>query len=163
MNRNGEARRLPRAEKHSTSSPAAALHWRAITFAPPWNPAACRLWWHRRCSCERHQPASRHRPASAMLPLRQRTIHPQIDGRSVIVLLFSYAIRKLNNKGGGGVDNCSPYGMVCSECNDSLIAPRWSAYVSKHEVRHFWSCENYGHEIEMMVNPRMNAASKLSL
>jgi hypothetical protein len=34
--------------------------------------------------------------------------------------------------------------------------------VSKHEVRHFWSCESCGHEIEMMVNPRMNAASKLS-
>jgi transcription elongation factor Elf1 len=61
-----------------------------------------------------------------------------------------------------GFDNYSPYGMVCSECNDSLIAPKWSAYVSKHEVRHFWSCENCGHEIEMMVNPRMNAASKLS-
>jgi hypothetical protein len=69
------------------------------------HPAACRSWWHRCCRCERHQPASRHRPAAAMLPLRQRTIHPQIDGRSVIVLLFSYAIRKLNNKGGGHGDH----------------------------------------------------------
>ena len=60
-----------------------------------------------------------------------------------------------------GNDNCLPYGMACTECNDLLVAPRWSAYVSKHEVRHIWSCENCGHEVEMMVNPRINAASKL--
>jgi hypothetical protein len=55
-----------------------------------------------------------------------------------------------------GIDNCSPYRMACTECNDLLVAPRWSAYVSKHEVRHFWSCENCGHEIEVTVNPRIN-------
>jgi transcription elongation factor Elf1 len=60
-----------------------------------------------------------------------------------------------------GNDDCSPYGMACTECSDLLVAPRWSAYVSKHEVRHFWSCENCGHEVEMKVNPRINAASKL--
>ena len=32
------------------------------------HPAACRSWWHQRCRCERHQPASRQRPAAAMLP-----------------------------------------------------------------------------------------------
>jgi hypothetical protein len=41
-------------------------------------------------------------------------------------------------------------------------SPKWSTYLSKHEVRHFWSCENCGREIEMMVNPRINAALKLS-
>jgi transcription elongation factor Elf1 len=61
-----------------------------------------------------------------------------------------------------GIDICSPYGMACTECNDLLVAPKWSAYVSKHEVRHFWSCENCGHEIEMAGNPRINATSKLS-
>jgi transcription elongation factor Elf1 len=61
-----------------------------------------------------------------------------------------------------GIDICSPYGMACTECNDLLVAPKWSAYVSKHEVRHFWSCESCGHEIEMTVNPRINAALKLS-
>ena len=61
-----------------------------------------------------------------------------------------------------GIDNYSPYGMACTECNDLVVAPRWSAYVSKREVRHFWSCENCGHEIEMTVNPRINAAPKLS-
>jgi hypothetical protein len=35
------------------------------------------------------------------------------------------------------------------------------AYVSKHAVRHIWSCENCDHDIEMTVNPRINAASKL--
>jgi transcription elongation factor Elf1 len=61
-----------------------------------------------------------------------------------------------------GMDNRARPGMACSECNDLLVAPKSSAYVSKHEVRHFWSCENCGHEIEMTVNPRINAASKLS-
>jgi RNase P subunit RPR2 len=42
--------------------------------------------------------------------------------------------------------------MACSECNDLLVAPKESAYVSNHEVRHVWSCENCGHEIEMAVN-----------
>ena len=57
---------------------------------------------------------------------------------------------------------CSPYGMACTECNHPLIAPKWSGYVSKHEVHHFWSCDNCGHEIELAVNPRIDAASKPS-
>jgi transcription elongation factor Elf1 len=60
------------------------------------------------------------------------------------------------------IDNCSLYGMACTEGNDLLVAPTWSAYVSKCEVRHFWSCENCGHKIEMTVNPHIKAASKLS-
>jgi uncharacterized protein with PIN domain len=55
-----------------------------------------------------------------------------------------------------GIVDCSPYGMACTECNKLVIAPEWSEYVGKHEVRHFWSCENCGHEIEMLVNPRIN-------
>ena len=61
-----------------------------------------------------------------------------------------------------GNDDCSPYGMACTECSDLLVAPRWSAYVSKHEVRHFWSCDNCGHEIEIAVNLRIDAASQPS-
>ncbi len=61
-----------------------------------------------------------------------------------------------------GVDNRSPHGMACAECNDPLIAPTWSAYVSHHEVRHVWSCENCGREIQMAVNPRIAAASEPS-
>ena len=59
-----------------------------------------------------------------------------------------------------GIDNYSPYGMPCTECSDLLVAPRWSAYVSKYEVRHFWSCENCGYEIEVTVN-RVLSPSKL--
>jgi hypothetical protein len=51
-----------------------------------------------------------------------------------------------------GMDNGARSGMACSECNDLLIAPKSSAYVSNHEVRHVWSCENCGHEIEMAVS-----------
>jgi hypothetical protein len=60
------------------------------------------------------------------------------------------------------IDNYSPYGMVCTECNDLQVAPKWSAFVSKHAVRHFWSCENCGHEVDMTVNPHAHAAWKVS-
>jgi RNase P subunit RPR2 len=59
-------------------------------------------------------------------------------------------------------DNCARSGMACSECNDLLVAPKWSAYVSNHEVRHVWSCENCGHEIEMAVNLRFDTTSAQS-
>ena len=58
-----------------------------------------------------------------------------------------------------GIDICSPYGMACTECHDLLVAPKWSAYVSKRAVRHFWSCENCGHEIGMAVNLRFDITS----
>src|SRR5262245_58527858 len=61
-----------------------------------------------------------------------------------------------------GIVVCSSYGMTCTECNKLVIAPRSSAHVTNHEVRHFWSCENCGHEIEMTVNPRLHAASNLA-
>jgi len=61
-----------------------------------------------------------------------------------------------------GMDNRARPGMACSECNDLLVAPMWSAYVSNHEVRHVWSCENCGHEIEMAVNLRLYTTSRQS-
>jgi len=48
--------------------------------------------------------------------------------------------------------DCSSYGMACTVCNEIVIAPTWSEYVSKHEVRHFWFCENCGHDIETVIN-----------
>jgi RNase P subunit RPR2 len=54
-----------------------------------------------------------------------------------------------------GMDNCACPGMACSECNDLLIAPTSSAYVSSYEIHHVWFCENCGHEIEMAVNLRV--------
>jgi RNase P subunit RPR2 len=59
-----------------------------------------------------------------------------------------------------GIVVCSPYGMTCTECNELVIAPRSSAHVSNHEVRHFWSCENCGHEIEVRVNLRIDAVCR---
>ena len=61
-----------------------------------------------------------------------------------------------------GIVNCSPYGMVCTECNELLIAPESSAHVSKREVRHFWRCDNCGHAIELAVSLRFDGASKPS-
>ena len=61
-----------------------------------------------------------------------------------------------------GMDNRARPGMACSECNDLLVAPKWSAYVSNHEVRHVWSCENCGHEIEMADNLRFDITSAQS-
>jgi uncharacterized protein with PIN domain len=98
------------------------------------------------------------------LVLRQRTIHPQVDDRSVIMLLSPHAIRTQIIRevvmATTGIVVC--YGMACTECNDLLVAPTWSAYVSKHEVRHIWSCESCGRQIEMAVNPRISGTTTLS-
>jgi hypothetical protein len=61
-----------------------------------------------------------------------------------------------------GIVVCSSYGMACTECHEILIAPKSSMHVSSHEVRHFWSCDNCGHEIESAVNLRMDGASEPS-
>jgi transcription elongation factor Elf1 len=82
------------------------------------------------------------------------------------MLLSLNAIKKLNNRevvmATAGIVVCSPYGMTCTECNELVIAPKSSAHVSNHEVRHFWSCDNCGHEIDMSVNLRIDAASGLN-
>jgi transcription elongation factor Elf1 len=59
-----------------------------------------------------------------------------------------------------GIVNRSPYGLVCGECNELVIAPEWSHYVDNRQVHHFWACENCGHEIEITVNLRTIAISK---
>jgi hypothetical protein len=59
-----------------------------------------------------------------------------------------------------GIVNCSPYGMACTECDELVIAPELSEYLGSREVRHFWSCENCGHKLEMMVDLRISATSK---
>ena len=82
------------------------------------------------------------------------------------MLLCPYAIKNQTIRevvmATAGIVVCSPYGMTCTECNELVIAPSWSAHVNKHEVRHFWSCDNCGHEIEMSVNLRIYAASELN-
>jgi hypothetical protein len=40
----------------------------------------------------------------------------------------------------------SPYGITCSRCNDSLIAPDGSQYLGERHVSHSWSCESCGYK-----------------
>jgi RNase P subunit RPR2 len=54
------------------------------------------------------------------------------------------------------------FGTVCSQCHSTVIAPQRSAYVSKHRVRHVWSCDACGHEFEVSVNLRANDTLKTS-
>jgi hypothetical protein len=54
---------------------------------------------------------------------------------------------------------CSPYGIACTQRNELVIAPNWSRYLGKCEVRHVWSCEDCGHEIEMSVTLQIDATS----
>jgi RNase P subunit RPR2 len=61
-----------------------------------------------------------------------------------------------------GMDNRARYGMACTECNNLLVAPKWSAYVSDHEVYHVWSCENCGREMEMAVDLCIDATSEFA-
>jgi hypothetical protein len=54
-------------------------------------------------------------------------------------------------------DFCWRYGTACTQCNDTVIAPTWSKYVSGDRVRHSWSCENCGHQFETSVDLRIDA------
>ena len=56
--------------------------------------------------------------------------------------------------------NHSPYGIACVCCDDRLIAPNWSEYVSEHHVRHAWSCDSCGHQFETSDHLRFNAKTK---
>jgi ribosomal protein L37AE/L43A len=40
---------------------------------------------------------------------------------------------------------------VCPKCRDMQFAPAASEFVSKSQVRHFWSCEACGHEFVTSV------------
>ena len=57
-------------------------------------------------------------------------------------------------------NNYFSYGIACAECNHRLIAPNWSEYVSEHHIRHFWSCESFGHQFETSEHVRFEATSK---
>ena len=57
-------------------------------------------------------------------------------------------------------DNYSPYGIACVRCNDQLIAPNWSEFVSEFHVRHFWSCESCGRQFETLDDVRGSVSTK---
>jgi transcription elongation factor Elf1 len=51
-------------------------------------------------------------------------------------------------------DDSSPYGMTCPQCNDLMIAPSRSVYVSRNSALHCWSCDTCGHDAEIrLVQP----------
>jgi len=52
--------------------------------------------------------------------------------------------------------------LACPECSDLQLAPAASEFVSKGQVRHFWSCEACGHEFTTSVKlPFVRGAPKL--
>jgi DNA-directed RNA polymerase subunit M/transcription elongation factor TFIIS len=46
-------------------------------------------------------------------------------------------------------DDSSPYGMTCPQCNDLMIAPSRSVYVSRNSALHCWSCDTCGHDADL--------------
>ncbi len=40
---------------------------------------------------------------------------------------------------------------TCPQCNEWLLAPDWSEYLSDRCVRHTWSCEACGYQFETAV------------
>jgi primosomal protein N' len=52
------------------------------------------------------------------------------------------------------------YGIACIRCNERLIAPKWSEYVSEHHVRHSWFCESCGHQLETLTAVRGSTSTK---
>jgi hypothetical protein len=62
--------------------------------------------------------------------------------------------------GGISTKNYSPYGIACVQCDDTLIAPNWSEYVSEHHVRHSWSCDSCGYRFETSDHLRFTRTTK---
>jgi uncharacterized protein with PIN domain len=58
-------------------------------------------------------------------------------------------------------DSYLSYGIACIRCNDRLIAPNCSEYVSELHVRHFWFCDNCEHQFETSDHLRFGARSKV--
>jgi predicted RNA-binding Zn-ribbon protein involved in translation (DUF1610 family) len=41
--------------------------------------------------------------------------------------------------------------LFCPQCKDLIIAATQSQHVSTNEIRHWWTCENCGHEFRTTV------------
>ena len=53
----------------------------------------------------------------------------------------------------------SGFGIACASCGDSVIAPSWSQFVCREQVRHFWVCESCGQHFDTTVEPGRKAAA----
>ena len=58
------------------------------------------------------------------------------------------------------ISNQSPYGTVCRRCNDRLIAPNGSTYVSERHICHFWICDSCGQHFETSDQLEFHASSE---
>jgi hypothetical protein len=55
----------------------------------------------------------------------------------------------------------APYGLTCTRCKDTLIAPHRSQYVSECHVQHSWCCDRCCHQFETLdetIPPTSSAA-----
>jgi hypothetical protein len=106
-----------------------------------------------RCSCRRWRLSPNRRssePAGA--PSSSQVTYPQgSDTRHTAFDLPPYRTSKTMEIIMAVVrcDDYSPYGMTCPQCNDLMIAPRSSAYVSCNSALHCWSCDTCGHDAEI--------------
>lgn len=39
----------------------------------------------------------------------------------------------------------------CAQCGKMLMAPEWSEYISRRQVRHLWMCTACGYDFETLV------------
>ena len=58
------------------------------------------------------------------------------------------------------ISNQSPYGTVCRRCNDRLIAPNGSTYVSERHICHFWISDSCGQHFETSDQLEFHASSE---
>jgi len=61
---------------------------------------------------------------------------------------------------GTAAKNYSLYGVACIRCDDCLIAPECSHYVSERHVSHSWSCDSCGHQFETSHHLDFNVPSE---
>ena len=47
----------------------------------------------------------------------------------------------------------------CPHCDEPVVAPDMSEFVSDGKVRHFWSCDSCGHEFRTAVRVRIPEAA----
>ena len=54
----------------------------------------------------------------------------------------------------------SGFGTACTACGESVIAPYWSQFICKNQVRHFWICEICDHRFDTTVELAGNLGRK---
>ncbi len=51
------------------------------------------------------------------------------------------------------------FGVACTSCGDTVIAPHWSQFVCRDKVRHLWICESCGKQFDTTVQLSGKAAT----